>query len=171
MRALSRRVEAEWVANETPVAAARARVLWLAVADGRGHLMRAQLMRRLLAPAGIDVDIVTTSRDGARFVDAFDEARSPARPCGVLDGEFGVVFDGQQNLRWGRTAARMSAYVGLPWRCRADLRWLERRADGAALVVNDSFHPALLLAPLVGHPLRARLVQVYGESLRTAVQG
>lgn len=153
-----------------PAAAAparRARVLWLAVADGRGHLMRAQLMRRLLAPSGVDVDIVTTSRDGAAFADSFDSSR----PCGVLDSEFGVVFDGQQNLRWGRTAARMIAYVGLPTRCRADLRWIERRAAGAALVVNDSFHPALLLAPLLGHPLRARLVQVYGESLRTAVQG
>ncbi len=32
----------------------RARILWLAVADGRGHRMRAQLMRRLLAPVGVD---------------------------------------------------------------------------------------------------------------------
>lgn len=155
------RIEEQRVA----VAGKRARILWLAVADGRGHLMRAQLMRRLLAPAGVDVEIVTTSRDGAAFAADFGV------PAAVLDGEFGVVFDGRQNLRWVKTAARMSAYVALPGRCRADLRWLERRAGDAALVVNDSFHPALLWAPLVDSALRPRLVQLYGEQLRTAVQG
>jgi hypothetical protein len=65
----------------------------------------------------------------------------------------------------------MFAYVLSPGRCRADLRWLERRARGAALVVNDSFHPALLVAGLGNGPLRGKLVQVYGETLRRAVQG
>ena len=43
---------------------ARARIVWLAVAEGRGHLMRAQLAKSLLAPAGVDVDCVTTSDAG-----------------------------------------------------------------------------------------------------------
>jgi hypothetical protein len=37
--------------------------------------------------------------------------------------------------------------------------------------VNDSFHPALLVAGLGRGALRGRLVQVYGETLRRAVQG
>ena len=41
------------------------RVLHLAVADGRGHLMRAHLLRRLLADAGRTIDVVTTSRGRA----------------------------------------------------------------------------------------------------------
>jgi hypothetical protein len=141
------------------------RILWLAVSDGRGHLMRAQLMRQLLGGAGVDVDIVTTSDDGAAFVASF------GAPCAVLSRHFGIHFDGQQNLRKVRTAAGMFAYVLAPGRCRADLRWLERRARGAALVVNDSFHPALLVAGLGQGPLRGKLVQVYGETLRRAVQG
>jgi hypothetical protein len=147
---------------ESPV---RPRIMWLAVSDGRGHLMRAQLMRQLLGTAGVDVDIVTTSDDGAAFVASF------GAPCAVLSRGFGIHFDGQQNLRKARTAAGMFAYVLAPGRCRADLRWLERRARGAALVVNDSFHPALLAASLGDGPLRGRMVQVYGETLRRAVQG
>ncbi len=143
---------------------ARPRIVWLAVSDGRGHLMRAQLMRQLLDGAGVDVDIVTTSDAGAEFV------RSFGAPCAVVSREFGIHFDGQQNLRKVRTAAGMFAYVLAPGRCRADLRWLERRAHGAALVVNDSFHPALLVAGLGNGPLRDKLVHVYGETLRRAVQ-
>jgi hypothetical protein len=127
--------------------------------------MRAQLMRQLLDRVGVDVDIVTTSDDGAAFVTSF------GAPCAVVSREFGIHFDGQQNLRKVRTAAGMFAYVLAPGRCRADLRWLERRARGAALVVNDSFHPALMVAGLGRGPLRGRLVQVYGETLRRAVQG
>lgn len=126
--------------------------------------MRAQLMRQLLSGVGVDVDIVTTSDDGADFVASF------GAPCAVLSRDFGIHFDGQQNLRKVRTAAGMFAYVLAPGRCRADLRWLERRARDAALVVNDSFHPALLVAGLGRGPLRGRLVQVYGETLRRAVQ-
>ena len=74
-------------------APARPRVLWLAVSDGRGHLMRAQLMRQLLGKVGVDVDIVTTADDGAAFVASF------GAPCAVLSRDFGIHFDGQQNLR------------------------------------------------------------------------
>ena len=46
------------------MAARHARIVHLAVADGRGHLMRAHLLRRLLANRGIAVDVVTTSEAG-----------------------------------------------------------------------------------------------------------
>ena len=36
------------------------RLLYLALADARGHLMRAHLLSRALGEAGIAVDIVTT---------------------------------------------------------------------------------------------------------------
>ncbi len=140
-------------------------MLWLAVADGRGHLMRAQLMRQLLADHGVDVDVVTTARAGAAFVASF------GAPCAVLSRDFGIHFDGRQHLRRARTAAGLVGYLAAPGRCRADLRWLERRAAGAALVVNDSFHPALLVAGLGDGPLRGRLVHVHGTTLRRAVQG
>jgi hypothetical protein len=158
-----------WFAPPPSPSPARPRVLWLAVADGRGHLMRAQLMRQLLAPTGIDVEIVTTSDAGAAFISSF------GAPCAVVSRDFGIHFDGQQNLRKARTALGLTTYLVGPGRCRADLRWLERRARGAALVVNDSFHPALLVAGLgagaSARSLRGRLVQVYGETLRRAVQG
>lgn len=126
--------------------------------------MRAQLMRQLLGEAGVDVDLVTTSDAGAKFLGEF------GAPAEVLSHEFGVVFDGQQNLRKARTAAGFLAYLLLPTRCRRDLRWLEERARGAALVVNDSFHPALLVAALGDSPLRKRLVQLQGQTLRHAVE-
>lgn len=155
-----RRVDLEPLVAPRP----RPRIVWLAVADGRGHLMRAQLMRTLLGEAGVDVDLVTTSTAGAAFVGEF------GAPCEVLSHEFGVVFDGQQNLRKARTGLRFAAYLTLPTRCRRDLNWLEDYTRGAALIVNDSFHPALLVAALGNGPMRERLVQLQGETLRHAVE-
>lgn len=142
----------------------RPRIVWLAVADGRGHLMRAQLMRGLLAEVGVDVDLVTTSEAGAAFV------RSFGAPCRVLSHAFGVQFDGQQNLRKARTSLGFAAYLALPSRCRRDLRWLEDFTRDADLIVNDSFHPALLVAGLADSPMRGRLVQLQGQTLRHAVE-
>lgn len=138
--------------------------MWLAVADGRGHLMRAQLMRQLLGEHGIDVELVTTSDAGARFVGAF------GAPCEVLSHDFGVRFDSRQNLQAARTGAGFAAYLALPSRCARDRRWLADRTRGAALVVNDSFHPALLVEALRRGPMCDRLVQVQGATLRDAVE-
>jgi len=126
--------------------------------------MRAQLMRQLLDEAGVDVELITTSEAGATFL---PELGAPSQ---VLAHELGVVFDGQQNLRKARTVARLLSYLLLPTRCWRDLRWLEARTRGAALVVNDSLHPALLVAGLGNGAMRARLVQVQGETLRDAVE-
>lgn len=111
-------------------------LLWLAAADARGHLVRAALARRVLAPLGVRVDIVTTSRAGADFLAAWDI------DAAVLPGGWAVPFVGQQDL--DRPAAR-----------RAVLRWLVQGAgrDAKALarlpgdvLVND-LHPLPLVRP------------------------
>ena len=60
-----------------------ARILYLAVADARGHLMRAHLVRRLLAPVGHRVDVVTTSEEGQRFLDRLARQHLVAHGCVV----------------------------------------------------------------------------------------
>ena len=143
---------------------ARERIVWLAVAEGRGHLMRAQLAARLLAPEGIDVDIVTTSDAGVAFAAEFG-LRST-----VISESYRLVYDDRQNLARLRTRAMTIGYLTLPTRCLRDLAWLEGYAHDAALIVNDSFHPALLAASLVGTRLADRVVHVHGANTRRAVE-
>jgi len=45
------------------------RILYLALADRRGHLMRAHLMRQALGRVDIGVEIATTGREGVRFLE------------------------------------------------------------------------------------------------------
>nr|MDQ3300164.1 hypothetical protein [Myxococcota bacterium] len=154
-------VRARGIRTATPP---RERIVWLAVAEGRGHLMRAQLAARLLEPAGIDVEIVTTSQAGVTFMAEF------GLPASVVSTSYRLLYDGQQNLARLRTHAMAVTYLVSPRRCLRDLAWLEGRAAGAALIVNDSFHPALLAASLVGRDLADRVVHVHGENTRRAVE-
>jgi hypothetical protein len=139
------------------------RIVWVAVAEGRGHLVRAALAARLLAPAGIAVEVVTTSAAGAAFAAELGLAAS------VMSESYRLIYDGRQNLARVRTRAMAVGYLGLPTRCLRDLAWLEGRASGAALVVNDSFHPALLVASLLRGELGARVVHLHGENTRSAL--
>jgi hypothetical protein len=139
------------------------RILYLAVADARGHLMRGHLVRQLLAPAGIEVDLVTTSDDGRAFLEGLG---SPSR---VLSRHFRVEVDARHNMRRGATDRRVAAYLLNPRRAWRDLSTLAAWARQYDLVVNDSLHPALLLAPWVTPELP--VVQVYGENLRRAAEG
>src|SRR5688500_13493471 len=140
------------------------RVVWLAVAEGRGHLMRAQLAARLLAPEGVAVDIVTTSEAGVMFAAEFG-LRST-----VISKSYRLIYDDRQNLARARTRAMTLGYLALPTRCLRDLAWLEGYAHDAALIVDDSFHPALLAASLVGTRLADRIVHVHGANTRRAVE-
>jgi hypothetical protein len=137
------------------------RILWVAVAEARGHLMRALLMRALMLDAGVVVDIATTDDLGRRFVAA------AGVDAEVLPGGFHLVYDGRQNLDRAATERAFERYLmrGLV----RDLRWLGRKRDDCDLVVNDSFHPALLAATLLPFGQRSRVVNVYGEHLRAAV--
>nr|MBA3818005.1 hypothetical protein [Deltaproteobacteria bacterium] len=150
-------------ADVRPVVPPRARLIWLAVAEGRGHLMRAQLAARLLEPAGIDVEIVTTSAAGVAFVGAF------GLPARVMSTSFRLAYDARQNLARLRTRATAMTYLLAPGRCLRDLAWLEGRAAGAAVIVNDSFHPALLTSSLLGRGMAERVVHVHSENTRRAL--
>ena len=147
-----------------PHAEAR-RIVWVAVAEGRGHLMRAHLAGELLAPEGIAVDVMTTSAAGAAFV-----AELGGRAA-RLSSRYALAYDDQQNLARGRTRAMVLRYLASPSGCARDLAAIAARARGAALVVNDSFHPALLAATLAGGALARRVVHVHGENTRLAVEG
>jgi hypothetical protein len=136
------------------------RILYLAVADARGHLMRGHLLRRLLAPEGIDVDLVTTSNEGQRFLAALGS------PSQTISNHFHVEFGARHDMQFAATAARVARYLAFPRRGLADGHKLQQLAEGAAFVVNDSLHPALLAAPAFGSPLK--VVQLAGENLWAA---
>jgi hypothetical protein len=135
------------------------RIVWLAAADARGHLMRAHLMRGLLARRGVDVDVITTSPEGRAFLAAL------GTPAEVLSCHYGVAFDDRQNMARARTEACVLRYLFAPGRGAADLARLNARCRGAACVVND-FHPLLL----VGTP-PCPVVHVYAENLWRAIEG
>lgn len=136
------------------------RVLHLAVADGRGHLMRAHLVRRLLAGRGLEVDVVTTSDEGQAFLAGL------GTPATVLPGGFALRFDDRHRLLAGVTERHLAAYLASPRGLARDIAWLTRLAGGARFIVNDSLHPAALAlaaAPRVlGCP---RVVNVHGDGL------
>lgn len=136
------------------------RILYLAVADARGHLMRGHLLRRLLAPEGIDVDLVTTSVEGQHFLENLGS------PSHRISNHFHVEFGARHDMRFGATAARVARYLAFPGRGLADGQKLQELAEGAAFVVNDSLHPALLAAPAFGSSMR--VVQLAGENLWAA---
>src|ERR1700729_3800629 len=127
--------------------------------------MRCQLLRHALTSRGHQVEVVTTSREGQAFLRAFGVKAA------LLSEHYRVEFDGRQNMRRWRTEWRLAQYFALPQRFARDLAWLKARASGADLVVNDSFHPALLTAPLFrkggGLP---PVVHVYGHGLRPALE-
>ena len=124
--------------------------------------MRAHLLSGALGEAGLTVDIVTTSREGVRFL------ASMGRSARLLSEHFRVEFGDRHDMSRRRTDARVLNYLLLPWRALGDLRRLAVLARGADLVVNDSLHPALLLAPALGFP--HPVVQVYGENLWRAME-
>jgi Glycosyltransferase family 28 C-terminal domain len=135
------------------------RIVYVALADARGHLMRAHIVRTRLAEHGVSVDIVTTSSAGQRFLAAMGS------PAGILRAGPNLRFDGAHNLRRAATTAHLLRYLGQPSRMRRDRAWLLEQARGAAFVVSDSFHPALLFAPP-----SLRVVQVYGENILGATR-
>lgn len=124
--------------------------------------MRAHLLSRALAEAAIAVDIVTTAREGVRFLESLGERSR------LLSEHFRVEFGDKHDMSRTRTDRRVFNYLVLPWRALADLRRLAVLARGADLVVNDSLHPALLLAPALGFPFP--VVQLYGENLWRAME-
>jgi len=138
------------------------RILYLATADARGHLMRAQLLVHALRAAGAQVEVLTTSDQGQRFLHSFGVQAE------VLSRHYAVQFDSQQNMLRRATNRNVAQYLFRPGRMLRDILQLRRRLRGVELVVNDSFHPALLyMGMLPGW--RRKGVHVYGASLKVAL--
>jgi hypothetical protein len=135
----------------------------MATADARGHLMRAQLFYHALRARGAEVSVLTTSDQGRDFLAQFDV------PSEVLSRHYAVLFDKRQKMRMWATDLRIATYFFLPWHMLRDIWRLSRQVAGVDLVVNDSFHPALLVMGGLD-PWRRRTVHVYGWSLRESLQ-
>ena len=141
-----------------------ARIVYLATADARGHLMRAQLLVHALRRRGADVDVVTTSHAGRAFLRGFGiEAR-------ILSHHYAMQFDTRQNLLRGASNRNVVAYMAHPARMLRDIWRLRRTLRGRDLLVNDSFHPAAIIMGVLP-AWRRKVVHVYGASLREAVLG
>ncbi|CAB3766598.1 hypothetical protein B7G54_26835 [Burkholderia puraquae] len=138
------------------------RIVYLATADARGHLMRAQLLVHALRAAGAHVDVLTTSDAGQAFLAAF------GIDAAVLSRHYAVQFDERQNMLRDATDRNVAHYVFRPTRMLCDIARLHTIVRDADLVINDSFHPALLfMGAMPGW--RRRVVHVYGGSLRRAL--
>ncbi|WJN77264.1 hypothetical protein [Burkholderia anthina] len=138
------------------------RIVYLATADARGHLMRAQLLVHALRAAGAQVDVLTTSDAGRAFLAAF------GIDADVLSRHYAVQFDERQNMLRDATDRNVAHYVFRPTRMLRDTARLRAIVRDADLVINDSFHPALLFMGAVPG-WRRRVVHVYGGSLRRAL--
>ncbi|MGC5702612.1 hypothetical protein J4P02_20625 [Pseudomonas sp. NFXW11] len=138
------------------------RILYLATADARGHLMRAQLLVHALREAGAEVQVLTTSKQGQVFLQRF------AIQAELLSEHYAVQFDDQQNMQRRATNRNVAHYLFRPGRMLRDMLHLGRRLRHADLIINDSFHPALLyMGMLPGW--RRKVVHVYGASLKVAL--
>lgn len=139
------------------------RIAYLATADARGHLMRAQLLTHALQARGIKVQLITTSDKGQEFLADF------GLTAAVLSRHYSVQFDTQQNMLRGATDANVAGYIFHPKRMVRDIWKLRRVFRDNDLVLNDSFHPALLFMGCL--PVwRHKVVHIYGVSLRQALE-
>lgn len=138
------------------------RMIYLATADARGHLMRAQLLVHALRAAGVHVEVLTTSDAGQRFLEGF------GIQADILSHHYAVQFDALQNMLRGATNRNVACYVFAPTRMLRDILQLRRQLRTADLVINDSFHPALLFMGTLPF-WRRKVIHVYGVSLREAL--
>lgn len=125
--------------------------------------MRGQLLYHALRAGGVEVSVLTTSDTGQKFLAQFGV------PSEVLSRHYAVLFDERQKMRTWATDLRIATYFFLPWHMLRDIWRLSRQIAGVNLVVNDSFHPALLVMGGL-NPWRQRIVHVYGWSLRESLQ-
>jgi hypothetical protein len=132
--------------------------------EGRGHLNRARLAAQLLAPHGIQVDVVTTNPESVAFM------RQMGSDAALLSSKYRLAYNERQNLsRLGTWASGLS-YLALPTRCARDIAWLTGYAHDASLIVDDSLHPTLILASCTDNALTSRIVHIHGQNVRRAVE-
>ncbi|UTW04827.1 hypothetical protein KDX31_07460 [Amphritea atlantica] len=139
------------------------RIAYLATADARGHLMRSQLLTHALQARGVSVQLITTSDEGQLFLAGFGLTAT------VLSRHYSVQFDMQQNMLRDATDANVAGYIFHPNRMVRDIFKLRHVLRENDLVLNDSFHPALLFMGCL--PIwRHKVVHIYGASLRQALE-
>lgn len=138
-------------------------ILYLATADARGHLMRAQLLTHALRQRSVNVEVMTTSDRGAEFLAGFGIKAT------VLSRHYAVIFDSQQNMLRRETDRNVAQYVFYPWHFLRDMWFLQRRFQQFNIVINDSFHPALLIMGSLPS-WKNKIIHVFGSSLREALE-
>jgi hypothetical protein len=139
------------------------RILYIATADARGHLMRCQILVKELRNNGFIVDVLTTSKAGSEFLAAFDiEAK-------VFSSNYYIEFDDAHNINETKTDLRVLRYQLLPHGLMKDLFLLSRKLSKYDLVINDSFQPAALFLPVINRSARSKLVNVFGDTLQESV--
>lgn len=135
------------------------KVLYVAVADARGHLMKSILVKELLAEDDVRVDIITTSEEGRTFIRKF------GHDCGVLDRAYLNKYDECQNLDVEGTSREIMGYLVDPTRFGKHVLELSFLLRGYDLAVNDSFN-ASMLAASIAYP---RMVNVYVKNIMRSV--
>lgn len=125
--------------------------------------MRGQLLYHALCARGAKVSVLTTSDEGREFLSEFGVQAE------VLSRHYTVLFDKRQKMKIWATDLRIATYFFLPWHMLRDIRRLSRRVAGVDLIVNDSFHPALLVMGGLS-PWRRKTIHVYGWSLRESLE-
>ena len=133
------------------------RIVYLAVAAGRGHLVRAHRVRALFASSPFEIEIATTSVEGRCFL------ASLGCPSWVLPGGFDLPFDERHAMDVPALRASIARYCVRGH--GRDVRALQSR--GASLFINDSLHPALLVA----NPEMSRTILVHGDTMEEALLG
>lgn len=138
------------------------RILYLATADARGHLMRGQLLAHYLQAQGDEVDVLTTSEAGVDFLANFGITST------IFTLFYYVEFDQHQNMRALATDWRVIRYFFFPWHMLKDIYRLKQKLKQTPydLIINDSLHPALIAAPFFGVK---NIVHIHGETLRQAL--
>ncbi|PVZ85964.1 hypothetical protein C9426_17835 [Serratia sp. S1B] len=138
------------------------RIIYLATADARGHLMRAQLLVHALRHAGAQITVLTTSVQGQYFLQQFGIESQ------VLSEHYAVQFDNQQNMLRKATNRNVAHYLFHPGCMLRDIWQLQRQLRDADMMINDSFHPALIYMGML--PVwRHKVVHIYGTSLKVAL--
>ena len=125
--------------------------------------MRAQLLTHALRASAVEVDVVTTSPEGVVFLAQFGIDAT------LLSTHYAVQFDACQNMLRVATDANVAGYLFRPSRMMRDVVRLSRMMRRADLIINDSFHPALLFMGWFP-TTRRKVVHVYGDSLRHALE-
>lgn len=129
-------------------------ILYLAVADGRGHLMRSILIKELMESVGVGVDIITTSESGKEFVESFGHSAK------VLHGSYLNNFDNQQNLDILKTKKEIMSYLVNPKRFAKNLFEILHSYGKYTMAINDTLNACMLASSFFG----PKIVNIYAQN-------